>query len=93
MHVVAGLALTFLILVALNVALRFLFGLVRRSRVIRWVEAEGLHVLDLRLSYRSWVYPWAVSFRVRVRDPGGHDAEGTAWATGALRRQVWMDWD
>jgi hypothetical protein len=93
MEVVANLALLLAVIVALNGCLRFLFGAMRRSRVLRWVEAQGLHVLDLRLSYRSWVYRSAVPYRLRVRDPGGHESEGTAWATGVLLRQVWVDWD
>ena len=93
MNAVVGVVLFVVIFVGVNVAIRFVFGLVRRSRLDAWLAEQRLHTLDARVTYRAWGHTWAVPFRIRVRDPGGRESEGTLWTTGRVLHKVWVDWD
>jgi len=64
---------------------------IRRSRVEAFVSSRGWTLRSCR--YRPRFTPhWALPYRVEVVDNSGHELVGTAWATGFIRRKVWIDW-
>ena len=94
MNVLLGVLLSAVILVAVNSALTFVFGVIRRPLVVRWLIQQRLEPLDLRITYWVWSGPrWTATYRVRVRDVSGHESTGTAFAMGRLRRNTWVEWD
>lgn len=81
------------VLLAANTSVRFLLAIVRRPLVEKWAQEHRLVLLDVRPAFFVFHYTASMPFRISVRDPGGRETKGIAWATGWLRRRVWVEWE
>ena len=64
----------------------------RRSLILRWVEDQGWTLISCRSNLNPLGWSWLASYKIEVLDRTGHPLEGTAYATGFIRRKVWADW-
>ena len=68
----------------------------RRGILSRWVAAQGLTLKSARYTFRVLrpfqYFRTLVPYEIEVVDRTGHETSGTAWVSGFVRRQVWVDW-
>jgi hypothetical protein len=90
----------FVVFVPVGFALALLTDLfrarTRRGRLDRWVRRQGLTLKSAGYKFRFFrpfqYFRTLVPFEIVVVDRTGHETYGTAWASGFVRRQVWVDW-
>jgi len=78
------------VLLGIAVAVEGFRAWTRRRLVEKWAADEGFTLLEVRYTFGPFDPTWLVPYR--IRDKTGHEVSGTAWATGFLRRKVFVDW-
>ncbi len=79
-------------LIGLAVLIELFRAKTRRALVEKWVRDQGWTLVSCRYRFNPFEPNWLVSYKVAVLDHTGHPLEGTAFATGFIRRKVWADW-
>jgi len=64
----------------------------RRPLVRKWIEERGWTLVSCRYRFDPLKTKWLMTYKIEVLDHTGHPLEGTAYATGFIRRKVWADW-
>jgi nicotinamide mononucleotide adenylyltransferase len=87
----------FAVVCAVGISLEYIAARTRRPRLRAWLSDQDLSLRSCRYSIRL-LRPWSyfrtlVAFNVEVVDRTGHVTTGTAWVSGRIRRQIWVDWD